>query len=73
MTRIGRHCLPLIPILCCVDSYVGAGAVEFIICHAEIQIAFVEEKKITEVGRAACSVAFLTSPKFNSIHLLTFN
>jgi hypothetical protein len=28
---------------------VGAGAVEFIICHAEIQIAFVEEKKITEV------------------------
>lgn len=27
----------------------GAGAVEFIICHAEIQIAFVEEKKIVEV------------------------
>ena len=28
----------------------GAGAVEFIICHAEIQVVFVEEKKIAEVG-----------------------
>lgn len=28
---------------------VGAGAVEYIICHAEISIAFVEEKKIPEV------------------------
>lgn len=27
----------------------GAGAVEFIICHAEVSIAFVEEKKIPEV------------------------
>lgn len=27
----------------------GAGAVEFIIRHAEISIAFVEEKKIIEV------------------------
>jgi long-chain acyl-CoA synthetase len=28
---------------------VGAGAVEFVLCHAEVQIAFVEEKKIGEV------------------------
>lgn len=37
--------------ICCVPLYdsLGAGAVEFIICHAEIQIAFVEEKKITEL------------------------
>jgi hypothetical protein len=27
----------------------GANAVEFITCHAEIQIAFVEERKIAEV------------------------
>ncbi|KAL6839678.1 hypothetical protein ACP4OV_030617 [Aristida adscensionis] len=37
--------------VCCVPLYdsLGAGAVEFIICHAEIQIAFVEEKKIGEL------------------------
>nr|CAB3467071.1 unnamed protein product [Digitaria exilis] len=37
--------------VCTVPLYdsLGAGAVEFIICHAEIQIAFVEEKKIKEV------------------------
>lgn len=29
---------------------VGAGAVEFVLCHAEVQIAFVEEKKIGEVA-----------------------
>jgi len=28
---------------------VGAGAVEFVLCHAEVQIAFVEEKKIGEI------------------------
>lgn len=28
---------------------IGAGAVEFIICHAEVSIAFVEEMKIPEV------------------------
>ncbi|XP_020100489.1 long chain acyl-CoA synthetase 4-like [Ananas comosus] len=38
----GIYCVPLYDTL-------GAGAVEFIICHAEIQIAFVEEKKIVEV------------------------
>ncbi|KAG6471238.1 hypothetical protein ZIOFF_072347 [Zingiber officinale] len=38
----GIHCVPLYDTL-------GAGAVEFILCHAEVQIAFVEEKKIAEV------------------------
>ncbi|KAF8413319.1 hypothetical protein HHK36_001297 [Tetracentron sinense] len=38
----GLYCVPLYDTL-------GAGAVEFIICHAEISIAFVEEKKISEV------------------------
>jgi len=36
---------------------VGAGAVEFVLCHAEVQIAFVEEKKIGEV--CSLTVAFL--------------
>ncbi|KAA8528236.1 hypothetical protein F0562_035513 [Nyssa sinensis] len=38
----GIYCVPLYDTL-------GAGAVEFIICHAEVTIAFVEEKKIPEV------------------------
>uniref|UniRef100_A0A1D1YUB7 Long-chain-fatty-acid--CoA ligase n=2 Tax=Anthurium amnicola TaxID=1678845 RepID=A0A1D1YUB7_9ARAE len=38
----GIYCVPLYDTL-------GAGAVEFIICHAEVSIAFVEEKKIAEV------------------------
>ncbi|KAM0938470.1 putative long-chain-fatty-acid--CoA ligase, CDP-diacylglycerol--inositol 3-phosphatidyltransferase [Dioscorea sansibarensis] len=38
----GIYCVPLYDTL-------GAGAVEFIICHAEIEVAFVEEKKIVEV------------------------
>jgi long-chain acyl-CoA synthetase len=38
----GLHCVPIYDTL-------GAGAVEFIICHAEVTIAFVEEKKIPEV------------------------
>ncbi|KAK9274455.1 hypothetical protein L1049_021702 [Liquidambar formosana] len=38
----GIYCVPLY------DS-LGAGAVEFIICHAEVSIAFMEEKKIPEV------------------------
>ncbi|KAK6918229.1 AMP-dependent synthetase/ligase [Dillenia turbinata] len=38
----GLYCVPLYDTL-------GAGAVEFIICHAEVSIAFVEEKKIPEV------------------------
>jgi len=28
------------------NLFVGAGAVEFILCHAEVEIAFAEEKKI---------------------------
>ncbi|XP_078169338.1 long chain acyl-CoA synthetase 4-like [Carex rostrata] len=37
--------------LCCVPLYdtLGASAVEFIICHAEVQIAFVDERKIAEL------------------------
>lgn len=38
----GLFCVPLY------DS-LGAGAVEFILCHAEVSIAFVEAKKISEV------------------------
>ncbi|OIV94002.1 hypothetical protein TanjilG_07550 [Lupinus angustifolius] len=37
----GLYCVPLYDTL-------GAGAVEFIICHSEVSIAFVEEKKIPE-------------------------
>ncbi|KAM5572176.1 long chain acyl-CoA synthetase 4-like [Rosa sericea] len=38
----GLYCVPLYDTL-------GAGAVEFIICHAEVSLAFVEEKKISEL------------------------
>lgn len=38
----GLYCVPLYDTL-------GAGAVEFIICHAEVSIAFAEEKKIPEL------------------------
>ncbi|XP_044477722.1 long chain acyl-CoA synthetase 4-like [Mangifera indica] len=38
----GIYCVPLYDTL-------GAGAVEFIICHSEVSIAFVEEKKISEL------------------------
>ncbi|PIN24046.1 Long-chain acyl-CoA synthetases (AMP-forming) [Handroanthus impetiginosus] len=38
----GLYCVPLYDTL-------GAGAVEFIICHAEVTLAFVEEKKIAEL------------------------
>ncbi|KAI7751717.1 hypothetical protein M8C21_004355 [Ambrosia artemisiifolia] len=38
----GLYCVPLYDTL-------GAGAVEFIICHAEVKIAFVEEKKLPEL------------------------
>ncbi|XP_040987230.1 long chain acyl-CoA synthetase 4-like [Juglans microcarpa x Juglans regia] len=38
----GLYCVPLYDTL-------GAGAVEFVICHAEVSIAFSEEKKISEV------------------------
>ena len=43
----------LLTMACChlpsTSMAVGAGAVEFVLCHAEVQIAFVEEKKIGEV------------------------
>ncbi|GAY39281.1 hypothetical protein CUMW_043160 [Citrus unshiu] len=39
---LGLHCVPLYDTL-------GAGAVEFIICHSGVSIAFVEEKKIPEM------------------------
>ncbi|XP_031255842.1 long chain acyl-CoA synthetase 4-like [Pistacia vera] len=38
----GLYCVPLYDTL-------GAGAVEFIICHSEVSIVFVEEKKISEL------------------------
>ncbi|XP_043688068.1 long chain acyl-CoA synthetase 4-like [Telopea speciosissima] len=38
----GLYCVPLYDTL-------GAGAVEYIICHAEVSIVFAEEKKIPEV------------------------
>lgn len=38
----GLYCVPLYDTL-------GADAVEFVICHAEVTIVFVEEKKIPEV------------------------
>ncbi|XP_028774782.1 long chain acyl-CoA synthetase 4 [Neltuma alba] len=41
----GLYCVPLYDTL-------GAGAIEFIICHAEISITFVEEKKIPELLKA---------------------
>ncbi|KAL1222586.1 Long chain acyl-CoA synthetase 4 [Cardamine amara subsp. amara] len=44
----GLYCVPLYDTL-------GAGAVEFIICHSEVSIVFVEETKISEL--------FKTCPK----------
>ncbi|KAL3652774.1 Long chain acyl-CoA synthetase 4 [Castilleja foliolosa] len=38
----GLYCVPLYDTL-------GAGAIEFIICHAEVALAFVEEKKVSEL------------------------
>ncbi|KAJ4950243.1 hypothetical protein NE237_027075 [Protea cynaroides] len=38
----GIYCVPLYDTL-------GAGAVEYVICHAEVSIAFAEEKKISEL------------------------
>ncbi|XP_044954927.1 uncharacterized protein LOC123405216 [Hordeum vulgare subsp. vulgare] len=38
----GIYCVPLYDTL-------GAGAIEFILCHAEVEIAFAEEKKVAEL------------------------
>ncbi|XP_068309008.1 long chain acyl-CoA synthetase 4-like [Pyrus communis] len=46
----GLYCVPLYDTL-------GAGAVEFIICHAEVSIAFSEEKKIPELLKTFPSAA----------------
>jgi len=35
----------------------GSGAIEFIICHAEVSIAFAEEKKIPEVHLLKLSIS----------------
>lgn len=40
----------------------GAGAVEYIICHAEISIVFVEETKISEVDQPPPPPPFSLSP-----------
>lgn len=40
---------------------VGAGAVEFILCHAEVEIAFIEEKKIGEVNSFTGTLNGLTA------------
>ncbi|RYR05493.1 hypothetical protein Ahy_B06g085355 isoform I [Arachis hypogaea] len=45
MEACNAHGLYYVPLY----DTLGAGAVEFIICHAEISIAFVEEKKIPEL------------------------
>ncbi|XP_010473705.1 PREDICTED: long chain acyl-CoA synthetase 3-like [Camelina sativa] len=42
----GLYCVPLYDTL-------GAGAIEFIICHAEVSLAFSEEKKISELLKTA--------------------
>ncbi|CAN4127216.1 unnamed protein product [Withania somnifera] len=46
----GLYCVPLYDTL-------GAGAVEFIISHAEVTIAFVEEKKLPELLKTFPSVS----------------
>ncbi|KAL6578750.1 Long chain acyl-CoA synthetase 4 [Orobanche minor] len=46
----GLYCVPLYDTL-------GAGAIEYIICHAEITLAFVEEKKISEVVKTLSGAA----------------
>lgn len=52
----------------------GAGAVKFIICHAEVSIAFVEEKKIVEVliFGMPCSVWKTTCSEWTTRKLFFF-
>lgn len=45
----------------------GAGAVEFIICHAEVSLAFVEEKKIPEVHKC-----FINNSVLNKVYMWYF-
>lgn len=60
----GIYCVPLYDTL-------GAGAIEFIICHAEVEIAFVEEKKIGELLKTfPASTKFLkTIVSFGNVSL----
>ncbi|GER26810.1 long-chain-fatty-acid CoA ligase [Striga asiatica] len=46
----GLYCVPLYDTL-------GAGAIEYIMCHAEITLAFVEEKKISELAKTLSGAA----------------
>ncbi|KAL3619184.1 Long chain acyl-CoA synthetase 4 [Castilleja foliolosa] len=46
----GLYCVPLYDTL-------GSGAIEYIICHAEIPLVFVEEKKISELVKTLSSAA----------------
>ncbi|XP_057786304.1 long chain acyl-CoA synthetase 4-like isoform X2 [Salvia miltiorrhiza] len=60
----GLYCIPLYDTL-------GAGAIEFIICHAEVALAFVEEKKISELlktfpGAASCLKTIVSFGKASS-------
>ncbi|KAH6804382.1 AMP-dependent synthetase and ligase family protein [Perilla frutescens var. frutescens] len=60
----GLYCVPLYDTL-------GAGAIEFIICHAEVALAFVEEKKISELlktfpGAASYLKTIVSFGKVNS-------
>ncbi|XP_057531323.1 long chain acyl-CoA synthetase 4-like [Amaranthus tricolor] len=53
MQACNAHGLYSVPLY---DS-LGAGAVEYIICHAEVSIAFVEENKISEVLKTLSSTS----------------
>lgn len=58
-------------LLPCFFLYIGAGAVEFIICHAEVKIAFVEAKKIPEVINHVC--LYLHSLRLNWFTRIKFH
>ncbi|KAI3700531.1 hypothetical protein L2E82_45163 [Cichorium intybus] len=50
----GLHCVPLYDTL-------GAGAVKYIICHAEISIIFAEKSKISEYLKTLVSFSTVTN------------
>ncbi|KAJ0558237.1 putative long-chain-fatty-acid--CoA ligase [Helianthus annuus] len=60
------HCVPLYDTL-------GAGAVKYIICHADISIIFVEETKIFEVvGKTSQFCFTLSLTRFMILAFVTF-
>ncbi|KAH9620815.1 hypothetical protein KSS87_015122 [Heliosperma pusillum] len=61
----GLHCVPLY------DS-LGSDAVEYIICHAEVSIAFVEEKKVPEVLKTMPRTTKHLRSKLNLQALVSF-